>query len=272
VARWLKVLLICAALGIVGLVVGVEVVGRVVTQRVAEDQLRAAGVAGGVEVTIGRAWFRPTVVPALLTGNLDRIAVRLQDARLYSVPVLEADYVLEDLAVEVSLSERTIRASSLGSGSVRLLVDPGAFAAVVGVEAVAEGGRMLVGPDREPAELTISGRSLVITSPALVASGGSTTLQVVDPQLLPCTPEVRVLDGLVELSCRGDSLPGILERTLGVAGVEPEPSPPTELEPPATLELPTTTTVVPPTAPADTAPADTAPAAPGPEEGNDGGG
>src|SRR3954470_9605704 len=111
-------------LGVGLVVIGLEVGGRLLNQRFAEDQLRDAGVAGEVEVTVGRSWWRPSVIPAFLTGDLDRVSVRLEDAELYSMPVLEADYVLEDLGVDVSLGDRSITATSLGSGSVRLLVDP----------------------------------------------------------------------------------------------------------------------------------------------------
>jgi hypothetical protein len=110
-------------------------------------------------------------------------------------------------------------------------------------------------------------------------------MQVVDPQLLPCTPAVRVIDDLVELSCKGDTLPGILERSLGTSGTTLPPSPPTELEPPATLEVPSTETVpttaapppvetVPPTEPppvelppTEPPPAELAPTEPPPAEG-----
>lgn len=278
--RWLRALLLAMVLGAVLVVVGVEIGGRILTQRYAEAELRDAGVAGGVEVTVGSAWWRPSVIPALLTGDLDRVAVRLEDAELYSMPVREADYVLEDLSVDVSLGDRTVTATSLGAGSFRLVVDPSEIGRLLGADTVVEGGKVLIGPDRDPAELTVRGRELVVTSAALSATGGSTSMQVVDPQLLPCSPEVRVVGRYVELACTGDHLPGILEQTIGMSGVADVPAPPAELEPPATMEITTTTTppttppttAVPQTAPPETAPADTAPPDTTPEGGNDGGG
>jgi hypothetical protein len=253
------------ALGFLALVlvaiVAVEWSGRELTQRIAEDQLRDAVVAGGVEVTVGRSWWQPSVLPALLTGDVDRLEVQLRDAQLYSLPVAEADYVLEDLTIEVSIGDRTVRATSLGSGSVRVLVDPSAIAQALGTDARVVDGAVVLGPDRVPAELQIVGRNLVVTSPALDAAGGTTQFQVVDPQLLPCEPQVSVRGQLVELSCEGDDLPGVLERSIGTGGVSGA-EPPTQLEPPATLEVPST-------APTDTtAPTETAPT----EGGNDVGG
>lgn len=265
VGRWLRVGLIVSAVALVLLLIGVEAAGRIATERVAEDQLRQHGVNGGVEVTLGRAWWRPTFLPALLTGDLDRISVQLSGADLYSVPVQQADYVLENLHIDFSLRQRSIAATSIGSGSVRVLIDPAAIGRMMATDAAVVDGRLLIGADRERADLRMVGNQLVLSAPSLDAAGSNTSFQVVDPQLLPCVPQVQLSGGLVELSCSGDQLPGILEQSIGSsAGVDPG-EPPAELEPPLTIDAPTTT------APTVTAPTTGAPATT-PTGGNDGGG
>jgi hypothetical protein len=217
-----------------------EVGGRLAVESIAEQRLRDAGVAGGVEVVVGSAWWRPSVVPTLFGADLDRVAVHLRDARVYSLSVSEADYVLEGLGVAISVRQRTIGASSLDEGTVRLLADPASMARDLGYEVVVEGDRVLVGPDRDPAVLQVEGDDLVVTSAALAPEGGSTRMPVVDPAVLPCAPSVRVVDGFVELRCSGDRLPGMLGEPLGprVRDVPDDGADvPVELHPPVTLEL-----------------------------------
>ncbi len=223
----------------------IEVGGRVATQRIAEDQLRASGVAGGVEVTVGESWWKPTILAAILDGRVDHIAIRLQDAKLYALPVAEADYILNDLRIDLSLRERKVVASSLGSGSVRVLIDPTAIGALVGVPAEIQNGVLLLGSPLEPAELSVQGPNLIVDSPQLRAAGQVTSLQVADPQLLPCDPQVRIFLEMVELACTGNSLPGVLRNSIGVTTPAvpttpsaPGDSQPTQLEPSETLEKP----------------------------------
>lgn len=249
-ARWLRVGLVVVVVGLVGLLVGVEFAGRVVTERVAERQLRDGGVGGSVEVSMGTSWWHPSFLSAVMTGNLDRISVELDRASLYSVPVLRADYVLEDVRVEISATDRTIRVASIGSGKVRLLIDPAEIGRMMGSEATVVDGRIVVGPDRSPADLRIVGDELVLSGPSIATGAGAGSYRVADPELLPCTPDVRVRSSLVELSCTGDQLPGILAQPLGLSG-RSTVQPPTELEPPLTLDAPTasspTTTAAGPT-------------------------
>ncbi len=280
--RWLPRLAVAALVLVVLGVVAIEWAGRSLTERFAEEQLREAGVAGGVEVTVGSAWWRPSVLPALLTGDVDRVSVRLQDAQLYSLPVVEADYVLEDLAIDVSVADRTVTATSLGSGSVRVMVDPAAIAQALGTSAEPREGGLVLGPQGTPATLRVVGRDLVVTSPAIATPDRSTSFRVADPQLLPCEPQVELHDDLIELSCTGNVLPGVLERSIGTSGVSGE-APSADLPPPATLEQPAATeapvTEPPSTAPAATEPPATEPPATEPpateappEGGGDGGG
>ncbi|MGB6056719.1 MAG: hypothetical protein WBF71_00535 [Microthrixaceae bacterium] len=262
-------------------VVVVETAGRNVTEGIAEDQIRAAGVAGEVEVTIGRSWWQPSIIGVLLFDTLDRVDVRLTDARLYSTQVHEADYVLKDLGLDLSIRERTVRATSLGSGSVRVLIDPSAVAKMVGGKASIQNGRLLLAGSGEPVRIRIVGSNLVLDGAAIAELSGSdsVSLPVVDPQILPCTPKVRIVDRFIELSCAGNRLPGVLASSLGVIasggpvgpggpGGETGPGaewPPggDELAPPATLELPPPTEDSPTTDAPDSTPPNSEKTTPG---------
>jgi hypothetical protein len=179
---------------------------------------------------------------------VDRIAIRLQDAKLYSLPVTQAEYILNDLQIDLSLRTAKVVASSLGSGSVRVLIDPSQIGALVGVPAEIRDGVLLLGSPLEPAELSLQGNDLIIDSAQLRAAGQVTSLQVADPELLPCDPQVRILGEMVELACTGNSLPGVLRNSIGVGTpVIPVDSQPTQLEPPATLNKPATPTTATPT-------------------------
>ncbi len=95
-------------------------------------------------------------------------------------------------------------------------------------------GRLVVGPDDEPAKLRLDGAELVVESPYLSRRAIEPRYRVVDRRLLPCDPEVGLIGGSVELRCTGDRLPGILDTSLGTpVGDVPAP---TELEPPVTAE------------------------------------
>jgi hypothetical protein len=235
--------------GLVVLLVGVvviEVVGRRVAEDVATSELERQGVADA-HVSIG-TWWRPSVLSAVVLGDLDRVRVQLEDAQVSGIEVLEADYDLEGLRVDVDVFGGTVAITELERGSFRVLVDPATFGAQLGVEVVAGDGALRIGPGRAPATLRMEGDQMVIDSAYLDEQGIDGRLVVADRQLLPCDPTPRVVLDLVELHCTGDRLPGILDSSLGQP-VDVAP-PPAQLEPPATLER---------EAPASTAPTTTSP-------------
>ncbi len=231
--------LVALAVAAVALVLLGEVAGRLAVERIAADELRDAGVARRVEVVVGAAWWKPSVVPALLGADLDRVTVRLDDAELYPLTASRADYILEGLDVAISLRSRTLRADGLDRGAVAIVVDPDQVGEQVGFTAVVQGDRLLVGADRVPAELHVEGTDLVVTSEAFSEEGGSVRLPVIDSYVLPCDPRVDVLAGRVVLSCTTSELPGMLAQHLAPpVEVDPDaPAPPVELEPPVTAEV-----------------------------------
>ncbi len=225
-------------------VVVVEAAGRSVAERIVENQIRTSGVAGGVDVTIGRSWWQPSIVGVLLFDTLDQIEIRLNDARLYSTRVAEADYVLTGLDLDLSFRDRTAGVRSIGSGSVRVLIDPSAIAVMVGGGAEIRDGSLYLGGSEKPSAVRISGSDLVVEGDAVkkLVGSDSITLPVADSQILPCSPEARLVDRYVELSCTGNTLPGVLSTSLSSNAGDLPTVDQSELTPPATLELPPSST------------------------------
>jgi hypothetical protein len=228
------------ALVLVAGLVFLEVSGRLTLERIASDRIAAEGVAGGIDVVVGTAWWRPAVLPALMGADLDRIHVRLRDAEVLALPVRVADYVLDEVDVAISLPGRRIGATGLGAGEFRLLVDPSTIGDALGLDASIKDGRLVLGEQSRPAELMLDGDDVVVAGAALEGRGGSETIRLVDPLFMPCRPKVRIVLGVVELRCTAERIPGILEQPLGPGEepVAPEgPEPPVELQPPATAVL-----------------------------------
>lgn len=211
-----------------------EVGGRIVVQRAAVDALAQEGVEGAT-VRIGRSWWRPTVLPALVGGRVDRVRVRVRDAEVSGLQVQEADYRLEDLEVDLAPFDRALGVSGIGRGTFRVVLAPGAVGEQLGVPARIVDGRLVVGPDEEPAKVRVEGDELVVESAHLLREGIDPRVATLDRRLLPCTPEVVVRDAALVLACSGSTLPGLLDTPLGEP-VADLPAPPAELEPPVTAE------------------------------------
>jgi hypothetical protein len=226
------VVAVVAGVLLIGLMV-LELGGRTLIERAAASELRAQGI-DAASVTVGRSWWRPTLVPALLGGSVDRVRVELRDTEVSGVRVVSADYVLDELEVDPDPLGRTLGVSGIGAGSFRLVVAPDSVAALLGVPAKVVDGRLVVGPDGEWAKIRIDRGELVVESPYLEREGMDPRLGTLDGRLLPCEPQVAIAGDAVELRCRGDRLPGILDQPLGepVADVPA----PTELEPPVTAQ------------------------------------
>lgn len=230
--RAVRAVAVVAGVVLVGLVV-LELGGRTVAERAAADALRDQGIDDAV-VVIGTSRWRPTMLPALLGGGVDRVRVELRDTEVSGVQVVRADYVLEDLDVDVDPFGADLRVTSIGDGSFRLAVSPASVGDLLGVRARVIDGRLVVGPEDEPAKLRVDDGVLVVESPYLQRERVRPRLMAVDRRLLSCEPEVAVVGDAIELWCEGDRLPGILDAPLGEP-VTDVPAP-AELQPPVTAE------------------------------------
>lgn len=209
--------LVAVMIGVLCLLVVVESIGRIALQRIVGDEVRSAGVAVAADVTIGRAWWTPSVSRALLTGNLDRVDIDLRTTGVVGIPAESVQYTLSDLGVSISPWNRQVRITSLGLGSVTATVDPGSIADMLGVPVEISAGRLYIGGSREAASVSVLGTDLVIRDPQLMAITGSdaVTFPVSDPYMLPCDPSVELEGDRLVLACSGSELPGVVERAFG---------------------------------------------------------
>lgn len=226
-----------AVTGAVGLVVA-EVAGRRALESEVTGRLADAGIVGEVDVVVGKAWWRPTIVPAVLTGDLDRVTVHVDGGELGGLPVTSAHYVLDDLGGDLSLRNRSVEVETLGRGEVRLVVNPDVIGRLTGTELSVVDGR-LVGPSGEAVTATLDGDVLVLSGEGIPDGDAAPSVTVVDPYLLPCRPDLTVDAAGLELACTGDDLPGVLRAPLAGTGDLPPTSDAVEdLPPPQTLVRP----------------------------------
>jgi hypothetical protein len=195
-------------------VVAAEWWGRGEAEAQVATGLSEAGVTGDVRVDIGRG-AAPSVVRAALLGDLDRVVVEIRDGQLGGLPVERARYELRDLDVDVALRTGGVRVTGLGDGSVRLLLDPVIVGASVGVDLRVEDGRLRLGSPGVAARARMAGGDLVVEPLDAAAEVEAIRVPAGDSYLLPCRPDATLSGDLLELSCRGDELPGVLEGPLG---------------------------------------------------------
>lgn len=228
-ARVVLAMLVVATVGALML----EAVGRGVAERKAADLLADQGVDGAV-VRLGGPWWKPVVIPALVDGRVEQVTVDLTGTEVAGVQVASARYVLEGLEVTPDWASGSLGAGSMRRGRFDLLLEPAAVGEAMGVEVRTIDGRLVVGPDDEPAKLRVDGEELILESPYLQRVGHPPRVASLSARLLPCEPTVEMVDGLVALGCSSRAIPAVLDRSLGEP-VADTPAPP-ELEPPITAE------------------------------------
>lgn len=205
------------------LIVVVETVGRSVLQHRVADEIHSTGVATRADVTIGRAWWTPSISRVLLTGTLDMVDVELTSTDVVGVPAESLHWVLFDLGVSVSVRTPRMNVISLGSGDVTVVVDPESFGQMIGISAEIRHGRLYLGNSARPAKVSLQDTDLVIEHPLLGAFTGSESIifPVSDPYMLPCDPGLEMNDDRMVLSCSGSTVPGVLGQTFGGASSDP---------------------------------------------------
>lgn len=234
--RWGRSIMV-AAVAVVTLLscgaVAAEVLGRRTIEHSAAEMLADQGI-DGARVSLGGPWWRPVVLTAVIGGTVAEVTVDIEQAEVAGVKVARGHYVLEDLDVDPDLGSRTLGVDSMRRGTFRLLLAPDSVGDEMGVEVRIIDGRLVVGPDEEPAKLRVDGEELVLESPYLQRLGHPPRIAALSARLLPCPPDVAIIGGHIALTCVGTRLPAVLDQSLGEP-VANMPAPP-ELEPPLTAE------------------------------------
>jgi len=215
----------------------VERFGRSYAEGQIAERLQASGVTGDIGVTVGSSWWRPTVLPALVTGDLDQVTVTVDSGSLLGLPVDDVHYVLSGLHGDVSLLNGSVVVRSLDRGTFVMRVPASVIGESLGVPVSVRDGELVAGDDPQPLDVRVDGDSLVFSGAAL-GDRGPQSLPVVDPYVLPCRPAVTVAGEALRLACSGNQVPGILDAPLqGDPGGDRAPV--GELPPPQTTDRPT---------------------------------
>lgn len=218
---------LAVAVAVLFLLVATERFGRSYAASEIRTRLERGGLVTNADVTVGASPWRPVVWPALFSGDVDRVTVRITDGTLADLPVRSADYRLEGIHGDLSLRDGTVGVESLDRGSVRLVLDPAVLGEAGGTTVRARGDRLVTAAG-EPVGLSLEGDDLVVSVPGAPV----TRVRVVDPYVLPCRPDVAVTRRGVVLECVGDTLPGILRTPLSGAGEGAPPATTDSLLPP----------------------------------------
>ena len=228
-----------AGVALVLVLIAVERFGRSYAEGEIAGRLQAGGVTGDVEVSVGGPWWRPVVLPALVTGDLDQVRITITDGSLAGLRVDSVDYLLSGIHGDVSLLNGTVAVTSIDNGSVVMRIPPEVVSDGVGVEVDIRSGRLVTGDPPAPIEVKVADGSLVFSGGPLTGNGRPPPIPIADPYVLPCEPTVSIVEDALQLACDGDQLPGILQVPL--QGSPPESTgdaPSSELPPPQSTERP----------------------------------
>lgn len=226
-------------MGLTVVLAAVERFGRSYAQDEIAGRLQAGGITGEVDVRVGRSWWQPSVVPALLTGDLDGVSIAIRNGSVAGMRVDRVDYVLSGIRGDVSLLNGTVVVRSIARGTVDMRIPPEVLTEGIGLPVDIRGGRLVAGDPPSQLRAVVVGDALVLSGPPVARLGSPPTIPIVDPYVLPCRPEVGIVGRDLVLSCAGNRIPGILQAPLqGNTPSSSDPAPQAELPPPQSIERP----------------------------------
>lgn len=143
-------------------------------------------------------------LPGLLSdGVVDRLDVTLSEVGGQAITISRVTMGLEGIEVDRSrLLAGAVEVVGIASGHVLVEVEEQAISDALGVPV-----------DLDPAMIDLAGRALEVVAP-----GGPSLQLPVPEEMLPCAPDIEVVDGVARLSCEFDEVPGVLLRALETGG------------------------------------------------------
>jgi hypothetical protein len=207
---------------VIVVVAGLLVAGDVAARRYATGQLSdrvSAAVPEGSGVH-SRIHSFPFIGRLLVNGDIPQVGTHID--RLTGVAGLtfsDLDVDLRDVALDrhAMLSHRQVRLTRIARGTVTVSLTEQALSAALGRPAHITGGAILV---------TVFGsstiRAVVSVTPAhrlLVQVAGLSALSVALPtvKLLPCSPQLTVVVGRLDLGCTFTSIPAAFAQAVSGA-------------------------------------------------------
>ena len=196
---------------VVALVI-VDVAARVAVERIAEREL-ARNPELQVEGADAQIRSFPFVGRLLVSGETS-FTVTLEGVVEQGVRIDEFSVDIDGLVLDRrGVVDGRVQINSIAEAEVRLLFTQESVSDLAGVDVAFEPGQAtIVGlPGSPSAGTQVAGGNLVLSvegTPVGAMAIPSTTF-------LPCEPSVEIIEGAVQLSCRTDTLPAVVNDALG---------------------------------------------------------
>lgn len=173
----------------------------------AERRIDAAVDADDVRVEVRSLPFLPRLVA---DGEVERIEVEVDELTQSGVTFDEIEVRLEGLEIDRAQARaRRIVVESIDRGTGRIVVGQDELAELVGVTLTLGDGTVTVqGVTVTAPVFSVSGTELLI---GLEGVGG-VTVPLPTADLVPCSPDVTVVPGALEMTCTLDEVPALLTR------------------------------------------------------------
>jgi len=211
--KLLIVFAVLAALALVGLAI---LDNRVQAFAEANAEQRVAGVLPDSQGVVVRIDSWP-ILWSVLRGGLDHVTVTADSVTREGVRADELELVVHGIELDTAAmwSDRKLRVRGIERAVLQGTMSASSISKRVGATVVLTPGIVQVSRDGQTfvATVEVDGRHVVLKSPIPGVEPMKFGLPPRD--LLPCQPDLKVLDGKLALHCEVTELPGVVRYAVG---------------------------------------------------------
>lgn len=203
------VLLVILAV-ILGVLAYVDVRIKAVAEAHAEQQLvKALPQASGVDVTLDGF---PFTLGVLLDGKVEALHVKLAEVKESGLSAQDLSLDVEEISLDKDalLDHQRLVVTDIGRAKAQGFVSDDAVSKVVGQTITFTPGKAKATVRGRDVEVKASVKGRVVQLTSGIPGVPSVTFPLPPGDVLPCTPELELLEGKIRLSCAIDELPKTL--------------------------------------------------------------
>lgn len=196
---------------ILGVLAYVDVRVKEVAEAHAEQQLvEALPQASGIDVTLDGF---PFVLGVLLDGKVEALHVKLTEVKEAGLSAQDLSLDVEEISLDKDalLDEQRLVVTDIGRAKAQGFVTDDAVSKAVGQTITFTPGKAKATFRGREVEVKASVKGRLVQLTSGIPGVPSVTFPLPPGDVLPCTPELELLDGRIRLSCAIDELPKTLK-------------------------------------------------------------